>query len=406
MTMSIRKRSWTTASGETKTSWICDYRDQNGARAIRTFAKKGAAIEFETTMRGEVRDKKHVVASKSISIREAGDEWIEAVRQGRDDRDPAEASTLRQYRHHKRAYIDSALGNVLLAKLSNTDVIAFRNDLLARLSRPMARKVLTSLKGILAVAVFNDRVAVNVAASVKIGTGTRQRVEVTVPAMADVKAILGKLDELVQHPNKRIADAWVRRRALIAFAIHTGCRASEIRGLPWDAVDLKAGKIEVRQRADENGVIGPPKSKSGNRTIDIPASLVAILRELRLRSRHALVFASEEGNPQSLANIYNRAWAPIQIAAGVCDPKKDANGDVIRDEDGKPIMEPRYNFHSLRHYHASALIDAGANPKEVQSELGHSDVRVSFGIYGHLMTDEEAEQRRKDRAETLAARLS
>lgn len=41
-------------------------------------------------------------------------------------------------------------------------------------------------------------------------------------------------------------------------------------------------------------------------------------------------------------------------------------------------------------------------PKEVQVELGHEDIKLVFDTYGHLFHDDDAKQRRKDRAERLA----
>ncbi|RUU96662.1 site-specific integrase [Mesorhizobium sp. M1A.F.Ca.IN.020.06.1.1] len=404
--MSIRKRKWTTAKGEAKTAWVVDYKDQNGVRALRTFNKQSEAKEFETTMRGEVRDKKHVVRSKSLTVAEAGKEWLKAVAHGRGERGPAEASTLRQYKQHVDDYIEPMLGAEKLSDLSKADVTKFRADLLAKLSRAMAKKVLQSLKGILSEMQHQDQVAVNVAATVQIGTGGRHKEDVVVPSISDIKAILAKLDELAAQANKRWAAAWVKRRAFLATAVHTGMRASELRGLPWASVDLKGATIEVRQRADEKGKIGPPKSKAGRRTINIPAALVAILREWKLRAGgHDLVFATEEGNAESLANIFNRAWKPIQIEAHICEPKRDGAGDIVKDEEGAPVMEPRYNFHALRHFHASMLIADNANPKEVQAELGHSSIQVTYDLYGHLFSDEDAGRRRQERSERLAGLL-
>ena len=41
-------------------------------------------------------------------------------------------------------------------------------------------------------------------------------------------------------------------------------------------------------------------------------------------------------------------------------------------------------FHSLRHSHVSLLIEHGVNIKAVQTRLGHSDVRTTLQVYGHL----------------------
>jgi integrase len=410
--MSIRKRRWKTSKGEQREGWQLDYVDQHGERQRKSFDTKADAVAFETTVRVEVRDGTHVAPNKDITLKDAADIWIKAVKAGRGDRPPAERSTVRQYEYHRDTYLVPMLGTVKLGQLNQARIMVFRDDLLEKVSRPLARKVLTSLKGILSEMQDRGKVTINYAAKVKIGATSRDDDgSADVPAIADVKAILAKLDELAKPDGTPIgaitSKAWSRRRALICTAIHTGMRASEIRGLSWDAVDLAKGEIHVRQRADETGVIGAPKSKAGRRTIPVPPALVSMIRQWKLACPPGdLVFPSGEGRPQSLSNIYNRAWKPIQIAAGVCDPVKDAKGKVTLDKDGKPVMEPRYRFHDLRHFHASMLIADGANPKEVQAEMGHSSIQMTFDIYGSLFKDEDTERRQKARAGRLAAKLS
>jgi integrase len=93
-------------------------------------------------------------------------------------------------------------------------------------------------------------------------------------------------------------------------------------------------------------------------------------------------------------------------AAGLTVLRKDAEGHPMRGEDGKPLVEPKYNFHALRHFRASMLIADEANPKEVQSELGHSTITLTYDLYGHLFRDDAAEKVRRDRAERLALSLA
>src|SRR5262249_56353992 len=70
---------------------------------------------------------------------------------------------------------------------------------------------------------------------------------------------------------KRIVDAAkghnARMHALLLTAALCGLRASELRGLRWTDVDLKAGELHVRQRADRYNIIGAPKSAASLRTI-------------------------------------------------------------------------------------------------------------------------------------------
>ena len=42
-----------------------------------------------------------------------------------------------------------------------------------------------------------------------------------------------------------------------------------------------------------------------------------------------------------------------------------------------------FNFHSLRHTHATILIENGAEIKDVQMRLGHADIKTTYNVYVH-----------------------
>lgn len=77
--MSVRKRKWTTRSGEEKESWIVDYTDQHGGRHIETFAKKKNADAYRATVMVDVRKGVHTAASKSITVAEAAESWLKYI---------------------------------------------------------------------------------------------------------------------------------------------------------------------------------------------------------------------------------------------------------------------------------------------------------------------------------------
>lgn len=52
---------------------------------------------------------------------------------------------------------------------------------------------------------------------------------------------------------------------------------------------------------------------------------------------------------------------------------------------------PPLTTHGLRHTHTSMLIEAGANMKQVQMRLGHSDIKTTMDIYTHLTAHAEKE---------------
>jgi integrase len=164
-------------------------------------------------------------------------------------------------------------------------------------------------------------------------------------------------------------------------AIFTGLRASELRGLRWSDVDLKAGRIHVRQRADRYNKIGRPKSEAGDRVVPVPPIVLNTLREWRLQCPKGdldLAFPSGRGNVRRLDDIIEGGLKPVQREAGVVDA------------DGKPKYT---GMHALRHFYASWCInrkvDGGQELplKVVQARLGHSTIAMTADTYGHLFPD-------------------
>ena len=46
-----------------------------------------------------------------------------------------------------------------------------------------------------------------------------------------------------------------------------------------------------------------------------------------------------------------------------------------------------FRFHDLRHTYAALMVAAGAHPKYLQAQMGHSSIRVTLDLYGHLFPD-------------------
>src|SRR5262249_24044361 len=163
--MSVRKREWITRSGEAREAWVVDYSDQAGDRVLKTFDRKKDADAYHDTVRQDVRRGVHTTPAKSPTVSEVADAWIKRV-----EAEGRERGTLAQYRQHVNLHIAPRLGRVKLAHLTPARVEGFRDDLLAGMSRPMARKVLTSLKSLLKAAGY-----FHVAVNVSISRDTRKR---------------------------------------------------------------------------------------------------------------------------------------------------------------------------------------------------------------------------------------
>ena len=380
--MAIRKRTWT-SGGEERTAWVCDYQDQHGKRRLKTFKTKKAADSWATDALFQVKAGTHTPESTSITVAQAAEDWIKGVElEGR------ERSTIAQYRNHVDMHINPLVGNVKLAKLTAPGMEELRDRLLERLSRATAKKVLSSIKALLKDAQRRGHVSQNVAQGVQIRMDKRHKrkieVGVDLPTKDEVRDILATVDG--------------RWRPLLVTAIFTGLRASELRGLPWGAVDFKKKEISIRQRADRYNQIGSPKSHAGERTVPMSPMVVNALKEWKLACPKGdldLVFPNGVGNIEELGNIHRRGFGAVQEQCGmVVDTGR-------KDQDGEPIMRPKYGLHALRHFCASWMIEQGFPPKRLQAILGHSSILMTFDTYGHLFPNEE-----DDHAKLAAGELS
>ena len=65
---------------------------------------------------------------------------------------------------------------------------------------------------------------------------------------------------------------------------------------------------------------------------------------------------------------------------------------------------PCGGFHAARHGATTALLADGATPAVVQRQLRHSDARITLGLYGHVVGDQQrnAVENRSTRIEQFA----
>jgi integrase len=375
--MSVRKRKWITRLGEQREAWIVDYVDQAGNRHIETFERKKDADDYHNGVRVDVKAGIHTAPSKSITVSEAAENWLKHV-----EREGREQSTLDHYRQHAYKHINPRLGGHKLAALTTPRINSFRDDLLAGLSRPLARKVLVSLKSLLREAQRRGDVAQNVALGVSIGIDKRTKHKlkagVDIPTPDEIKRL--------------IEAATGRWRPLIMTVVFTGLRASELRGLCWEDVDLKRGELHLRQRADRYNKIGAPKSHSGERTVPLGPFVMNTLREWKLacpKGDPGLVFPTVQGEVENHSRMW-RALVPIMVRAGLTDKQG----------------QPKYGLHAFRHFYASWCINRkedgglGLPAKVVQERLGHASILMTMDTYGHLFPrgDDSAELAAAERA--------
>jgi integrase len=365
--MSVRKRTWTNAKGETKEAWVVWYSDQHGKPHIKTFSKKKEADAWHATVRVELRQGVHTPDSDSVTIAEAGDAWIKTC-EGKE----LERTTLTEYRNTLRLHIGPYLGRTKLSQLSAPKVRQFEDKLREDGRSPaMVRRTRTHLSMLISDAQERGYINRNVVRELRRGRERKAdkrakgklKIGVDIPTPDEIRALLPSLRG--------------RWRALLLTAIFCGLRGSELRGLRWQDVDFDARTVHVRQRADRYHKIGRPKSESSERAVPVPPPVLNALREWKLacpKGELGLSFPNLSGKIESHGNIVTRGFMPAQIAAGIA-------------VDGKAKYT---GLHSLRHFFASWCInrrqDGGLElpPKVVQERMGHASISMTMDRYGHL----------------------
>lgn len=147
---------------------------------------------------------------------------------------------------------------------------------------------------------------------------------------------------------------WPRLYLLILMAITTGARRSELIGLKWSDVDLKARTAHLHT------------TKNGDQRVlaltDAVISELASFREVG--SGYVFPHPSRLGEP---FHYFDHLWQAARSAAGITD----------------------CHFHDLRHTCASLLAMNGASLLEIAQVLGHKSITMTQR-YSHLCNGHKA----------------
>lgn len=146
-------------------------------------------------------------------------------------------------------------------------------------------------------------------------------------------------------------------RALVSILRYTGLRVGEATALT--TADITNGIISV-SKTNVDGVIYPPKTAAGKRSVPIPAPLADILEQY-LPMVDGLLFTSNGITPWTKATI----WRHFEEIKRVADMTKD------------------FSPHIFRHTYTHDLVANGIPPLTAQVLLGHSSYGITLGVYAH-----------------------
>lgn len=167
-------------------------------------------------------------------------------------------------------------------------------------------------------------------------------------------------------------------RMFFTLAVFSGFRRRELLGLEWKDVDFENNIISVRRTANytsrDGNFTDTTKAKKSQRSVRFSPEIIALLRQYKAYQDEKRtevgskwvetdrVFTRWNGETMSMHAPYT--WLRHFTA-----------------EHGMRFCD----IHSLRHFHASILIDSGVDLTTVSREMGHSTVSTTANIYCHQL---------------------
>ena len=208
----------------------------------------------------------------------------------------------------------------------------------------------------------------------------------------------------------------------LMIGFYTGLRISEAFALTWDDIDFDKRTLTVNKQivkrnfgADVRKVVEKrgkkeqrsswyfttPKTSASVRTIPFGETLFnALKQEKALQLRNELKYGEfytihvlkkerdEKGNDMyRIVPVQKCVESQLQRVRLICVTE---NGQYTSTDSFKFCsrvihreLQLAFDYHSLRHTHATLLIESGANVKNVQARLGHTNIQTTLQTYVH-----------------------
>lgn len=331
------------------------------------------------------------VVSKDITVKELADKWLSLKEM------EIASSTRDRYESVLRNMLPRLGGHKQASAITQEDVLFIRKDLLTGYKLPAGgrkkpskgRRVATVnyymiiMSGMFKFAVDNGYVQQNPFTGIALLTKSRQ-----------------PPDPLTKDEFIRLVDACRHQQTknLWALAVYTGLRHGELCALAWEDIDLKKGTLMVRRNYTKLKEFTLPKTlASTDRVINLIQPAIDVLKnqaELTRPGKQLRIEVKTREYGDSIIHpctfVFNPKLTDRTNKAGDCYSVNSINNtwDAAMKRAG---IRHRKAYQS-RHTYACWSLSAGANPNFIANQMGHSDAKMVFQVYGAWMPDDNAAQ--------------
>ncbi len=372
---SVRKRGATW-------SYYFDLGKVGGRRKKREKGGYRTKKEAETALRQAIAEYERggvVMDPAEITLSDYLDEWLSAIEPG------VKYNTVKAYRSIIDGKLKPAMGSYKIRSLSTAAIQQQLNAWSKKFSKAYLHLIYVVIKSSLDYAVEPMHyIPVNPCNGAKVPryAGTREPGHAYI-APEDFEQIYSYYKERGEKSEGLLT--------AVMIGYHTGMRMSEVCGLTWDHVDMQKRLITVDRQILYKDHVGHyfdlTKRTASDRVIMIGGTLYDYLVDLEQKHKERLETNTYHGYHEENGFVV-RGGSDLYF---VCCKR---NGRRVTKTAATPNFRAcslslglKWDFHALRHSHATNLAKTGMSPKLIQDRMGHSSVTLTYDLYVHV-TDE------------------
>jgi integrase len=360
----------------------------NKKRTSRMVGSRKAADDVADEIRVEIKrgtfnfeSNRPVEEPEIPTIKEYSEKWI-------NNNIPVEckSSTQKDYRVLLKNHILPEFGESKVSEINRGMVKEF---LYKKIQDGYARSTVLHMKnvisGILRCAVDDEVIQVNCTLDLK------ERIKKRIENGNGDAAANSKADFLTRKELSTLLtnakEHFPRHYPLCLLLARTGMRIGEALALQWGDIDFNSRFITV-QRGLCRGRIETPKSGK-KRTVDMSMQLAETLKTLKNQPPAPTVVPIRK--PESINVIPLVPMKEAELTdfifqnetGGLIDPdnwRRRIFNAILKKAEMRKIR-----IHDLRHTYASLMIEANESLPYIQAQMGHSSIKVTVDVYGHLI---------------------
>lgn len=354
-------------TGQKKTSFRVIWRDTDGQKQSKTWPTKERAelwkALIESVNGDESKAAEHLArqASQAMTLNAASDHRMGLLR--------ADEFTVQTYEIYMRKHISPYFGEWPIDTITEDDCTRF---VLSLEKKNLSPKYIHNITGWLT-SVFLHAIARGWAPANPMNPKVLPEVIHSDETEADkfltreeAQAIISRMLERHQVPAQ--------------LMLGTGMRPAEMRALTVGDVYLDAAQPVVRvtkairQDRKLGERLGPTKTRRSVRSLGIPPSLIEALKpHVEGRKGSEYLFPGKAGQ-----------WIPASTFT-------QAFARGVKLATAAELLTKKPGPYSLRHTHASLMIDAGMDMYKLSRHMGHATQKITEDTYVHLYPDAQYE---------------